>query len=123
MAFSNSASDRMDELRFRSQQSARNDSPLLGLVSPPRNGARLPPPTHSNDGRTSLTRRFTTDSSRVPTLSSLASQRGQDSQEFGPSVRWSSPPKEIHLSTIPSILLMIANAPFHNACEYLLYLY
>jgi hypothetical protein len=89
MAYSNSTSDRMDELRFRSQQTARNDSPLLGLVSPPRNGARLPPPTHSQDGRASLTRRFTTDSGRVPTLNSIASpnQRVQDGgQEYPPSV-------------------------------------
>ena len=89
MAYSNSTSDRMDELRFRSQQTARNDSPLLGLVSPPRNGARLPPPTHSQDGRASLTRRFTTDSGRVPTLNSIASpnQSFQDGgQEYPPSV-------------------------------------
>jgi hypothetical protein len=88
MAYSNSTSDRMDELRFRSQQSSRNDAPLLGLVSPPRNGARLPPPTHSQEGRVSLTRRFTTDSGRVPTLNSIASptQRTQEGQEYPPSV-------------------------------------
>src|SRR5271168_1374049 len=89
MAYSNSASDRMDELRFRNQQTARNDSALLGLVSPPRNGTRLPPPTHSQDGRASLTRRFTTDSGRVPTLNSIASpsQRAQDGgQDYAPSV-------------------------------------
>jgi len=89
MAYSNSASDRMDELRYRSQQTARNDSALLGLVSPPRNGTRLPPPSHSQDGRASLTRRFTTDSGRVPTLSSIASpsQRVQDGgQDYAPSV-------------------------------------
>ncbi len=83
MAFPNGTGDRFDELRFRSQQASRNDSPLLGLVSPPRNGTRLPPPTaNSNDGRTNLTRRFTTDSGRVPTLNSLASQRGQDAQDY-----------------------------------------
>jgi hypothetical protein len=87
MAYSNSTSDRMDELRFRNQQqSARNDTPLLGLVSPPRNGTRLPPPTHSQDGRTSLTRRFTADSGRIPTLSSIASQRGSEVQDFTSSV-------------------------------------
>ncbi|KAF4634360.1 hypothetical protein G7Y89_g3754 [Cudoniella acicularis] len=86
MAYSNSTSDRMDELRFRSQQSPRNDSSLLGLVSPPRNGTRVPQPLHSQDGRGGLMRRFTTDSGRVPTVNSLASQRGvQEPQEYGPS--------------------------------------
>lgn len=89
MAYSNSTSDRMDELRYRSQQSARNDSSLLGLVSPPRNGngTRLPQPLHTQDGRGGLMRRFTTDSGRVPTIASITTQRGgQDSQDYGPSV-------------------------------------
>ncbi|KAH7413111.1 armadillo-type protein [Cadophora sp. MPI-SDFR-AT-0126] len=88
MAYSNSTSDRMDELRYRSQQSARNDSSLLGLVSPPRNGngTRLPQPLHTQDGRGGLMRRFTTDSGRVPTIASISTQRGgQDSQDYGPS--------------------------------------
>jgi hypothetical protein len=83
MAFSNSTGDRMDELRFRSQQSSRHDSLRLGLTSPPRNGNRLPPPSSSAGdarGGFTLTRRFTTDSGRVPTLSSIASQRGLDGQ-------------------------------------------
>ncbi|OBT40346.1 hypothetical protein VE00_08460 [Pseudogymnoascus sp. WSF 3629] len=99
MAFSNSTSDRMDELRFR--QSVRgsisggvsgSEQPLLGLVSPPRNGgSRLPPPLSASasaqDGRGfTLTRRFTTDSGRVPTLHSITGQRGvQDGQEYVPS--------------------------------------
>ncbi|RDW83178.1 putative RNA-binding protein [Coleophoma crateriformis] len=82
MAYSNSTSDRMDELRFRSQQSPRNDSSLMGLVSPPRNGSRLPQPVHPQDARGGLTRRFTTDSARVPTISSLSSQR----EDYGPSL-------------------------------------
>jgi hypothetical protein len=85
MAYSNSTGERMDELRFRTQQS-RNDSPLVGLVSPPRNGTRLPPPNPTQDGRANLTRRFTTDSGRVPTLNSIANQRGQE-ESFVPSVR------------------------------------
>ncbi|KAG4444243.1 hypothetical protein IFR05_000218 [Cadophora sp. M221] len=79
----------MDELRYRSQQSARNDSSLLGLVSPPRNGnsTRLPQPLHTQDGRGGLMRRFTTDSGRVPTIASITTQRGgQDSQDYGPSL-------------------------------------
>ncbi|KAH7370544.1 armadillo-type protein, partial [Rhexocercosporidium sp. MPI-PUGE-AT-0058] len=88
MAYSNSTSDRMDELRYRSQQPTRNDSSLLGLVSPPRNGngTRLPQPLHTQDGRGGLMRRFTTDSGRVPTIASITTQRGgQDSQDYGPS--------------------------------------
>lgn len=82
MAYTNSTSDRMDELRFR-----RNDSSLVGLVSPPRNGTRLPQPLQSQDGRGGLMRRFTTDSGRVPTIASLATQRGtQEPQDYGPSV-------------------------------------
>ncbi|KAG9233476.1 armadillo-type protein [Amylocarpus encephaloides] len=86
MSYSNSTSDRMDELRFRSQQSPRNDSSLMGLVSP-RNGNRVPQPLHSQDSRGGLMRRFTTDSARVPTIGTLVNQRGvQDpQQEYGPS--------------------------------------
>ena len=79
----------MDELRFRSQQSPhRNDTSLLGLVSPPRNGSRLPQAINAQDNRNSgLTRRFTTESGRVPTIGSIGTQRaGQESQEYGPSV-------------------------------------
>lgn len=97
----------MDELRFR--QSVRgsisggvsgSEQPLLGLVSPPRNGgSRLPPPLSASasaqDGRGfTLTRRFTTDSGRVPTLHSITGQRGvQDGQEYVPSVSWSLSPE------------------------------
>ncbi|TVY93737.1 Pumilio domain-containing protein [Lachnellula willkommii] len=85
MAYSNSTSDRMDELRFRSQQSL--DS-INGLVSPPRT-SRVPQsqPLHTQDGRGGLMRRFTTDSGRVPTIGSLLTQRGVPEQavEYGPS--------------------------------------
>jgi hypothetical protein len=68
------------------------------LLSPPRtNGStRLPQPLQ--DGRSGgLMRRFTTDSSRVPTLSTISVQRGQqDSSDFGPSVC------TVFLTTIPS---------------------
>ncbi|KAK1459271.1 hypothetical protein CMEL01_02270 [Colletotrichum melonis] len=47
------------------------------LVSPPRN-VRLPQPVQAHDGRGALPRRFTTDSGRVPTLSSITGQRGPD---------------------------------------------
>ena len=83
MAYSNSTGDRMDELRFRQQQSPRNES---GITSPLRNG-RMPPSMYAHDnGRGSLTRRFTTDSGRVPTITSIANQRGQEVQDYTPSV-------------------------------------
>ncbi|KAI9053933.1 hypothetical protein LZ554_002877 [Drepanopeziza brunnea f. sp. 'monogermtubi'] len=103
MAYSNSTSDRMDELRFRSQHSRTDSSLLGGLVSPPRNGSstntntssnnnnssnRLPAPLQTNDGRGGLMRRFTTDSARVPTITSITTPRGggaQDAQDYGPS--------------------------------------
>lgn len=101
MAYSNSTSDRMDELRFRSQQSPRNDASLLGLVSPPRNGNRVPQPLQQ-DGRGGLMRRFTTDSGRVPTIASLTNQRGaQDSPEYGPSVSYCPPPQFLLSFTTP----------------------
>lgn len=96
MAYSNSTSDRMDELRFRSQQSL--DS-INGLVSPPRT-SRVPQsqPLHTQDGRGGLMRRFTTDSGRVPTIGSLLTQRGVPEQavEYGPSVC------NLHRTQIPS---------------------
>ncbi|ESZ95034.1 hypothetical protein SBOR_4567 [Sclerotinia borealis F-4128] len=86
MAYSNSTSDRMDELRFRNQQSSRNDASMLGLVSPPRNGNRMSQSLQQQESRGGLTRRFTTDSGRVPTIASITSQRGtQETQEYGPS--------------------------------------
>ncbi|KAI1175725.1 ARM repeat-containing protein [Nemania sp. FL0916] len=63
----------MDDYRFLSQSSARNDAPMNSLVSSQRNG-RMPP----QDPRSSLPRRFTTDSGRVPTLSTIATTQAQD---------------------------------------------
>lgn len=63
----------MDDLRYRSQQ-ARNDLPISSLVSPPRNGtSRIVQQQPAHDHRANLPRRFTTDSGRVPTLSSMTS--------------------------------------------------
>ena len=63
----------MDDF-YRSQQGPRGDSQLnnpAAFVAPARNGPQLP-------------RRFTTDSGRVPTLSSLAaSQRVPEVQDVG----------------------------------------
>lgn len=71
----------MDELRFRSQQSPRGNDPAMhSFVSPPRNASRMPGPqanphVGAHDHRSGLPRRFTTDSGRVPTLSTLGAQR------------------------------------------------
>lgn len=120
MAFPTSTSDRMDELRFRNQQTSRNESPLLGLVSPPRNGARLPPTTQSNDGRVNLTRRFTTDSGRIPTINSLMALRaGQETQEYGPSVSSFNCPK--HTFIIADYCLANNNGLCVSVCSILDY--
>ncbi|TLS25966.1 hypothetical protein PpBr36_07457 [Pyricularia pennisetigena] len=67
----------MDELRFRSQQSPRateHQHTMNSLVSPPRNTNRNSQSfINTHDLRSNLPRRFTTDSGRVPTLSSLTS--------------------------------------------------
>ncbi|KAI1095431.1 ARM repeat-containing protein [Rostrohypoxylon terebratum] len=71
----------MDDYRFRAQQSPRNEAPMNSLVSPQRNGRPMPPPV-SQDPRTTLPRRFTTDSGRVPTLSTISTQRLPEPQEY-----------------------------------------
>lgn len=72
----------MDELRFRSQQSSRNETSMTAYVSPPRNGTRLQQQT-SHDPRSSMPRRFTTDSGRVPTVASASPpQRLEAAQEY-----------------------------------------
>ncbi|KAI0124941.1 putative RNA-binding protein [Xylariales sp. AK1849] len=71
----------MDDYRFRTQQSPRNEAPMNSLVSPPRNGNRMPGQP-APDPRTTLPRRFTTDSGRVPTLSTLTTQRPPEPQGY-----------------------------------------
>ncbi|KAG6010290.1 hypothetical protein E4U21_007339 [Claviceps maximensis] len=58
----------MDELRFRVPQSPGNEASMASFVSPPRNNDRHTL-QQSHDFRTTMPRRFTTDSGRVPTLS------------------------------------------------------
>ncbi|KAL6855246.1 hypothetical protein ACO1O0_006385 [Amphichorda felina] len=80
----------MDDLRFRSQRSPRDDAPgTMSLVTPPRNGSRMPQSQGSAaDSRSNLPRRFTTDSGRIPTLSTVGMtsppQRGPEPpQDYG----------------------------------------
>ncbi|KAH8178150.1 pumilio-family RNA binding repeat domain-containing protein [Sarocladium implicatum] len=89
----------MDDRRgFRSQHSPRDDNggPMSSFVSPPRNGGpsssrmglqqqQQSPAAVGHDPRSTMPRRFTTDSGYVPTLSTMASmQRGQpdSSQDY-----------------------------------------
>lgn len=73
---------------------------MLSLVSPPRNGNRMSQSLQQQESRGGLTRRFTTDSGRVPTIASIANQRStQESQEYGPSV------SQTNLPTQPQLLL------------------
>ncbi|KAI9837613.1 MAG: hypothetical protein M1837_002947 [Sclerophora amabilis] len=60
--------DRADGFRYRAPSSPRTETSFSGYSSPLRgNGARLPPP-QSNDTRAGLQRRFTTDSTKLPTV-------------------------------------------------------
>ncbi|EFY88333.1 RNA-binding protein, putative [Metarhizium acridum CQMa 102] len=77
----------MDDVRFRSQHSPRNEASMASFVSPPRNGGRIPQQT-SHDQRGNMPRRFTTDSSRVPTLSSM-------------TAALTSPPRGLGLDSTP----------------------
>lgn len=73
----------MDDLRF-----PRTDAGMNGLVSPPRNSSsRFPNSVSGHDHRTSLPRRFTTDSGRVPTLSNILLPRGPEQPQDYASVR------------------------------------
>ncbi|KAL1901392.1 hypothetical protein Sste5346_001797 [Sporothrix stenoceras] len=77
----------MDELRYHAQQPPLGNASMGSFVSPPRNGgSRLPQPTGPHDPRSSLPRRFTADSGRVPTLGNLgAPQRAPEPQDVAAS--------------------------------------
>ncbi|KAI1497031.1 armadillo-type protein [Biscogniauxia marginata] len=91
----------MDDYRFRTQQSPRNEAPMNSLVSPQRNGRPMPQPV-SQDPRTSLPRRFTTDSGRVPTLSTITTttQRLPEAQEYPTATQY-----KVQLVSLPSDFL------------------
>lgn len=69
-----------NEMRFRTQQSPRSDATTMNSLVSPRN--RLSQTMSSQDPRSTLSRRFTTDSGRVPTLSTPIAQRGPDVQDY-----------------------------------------
>lgn len=71
-----------NEMRFRAQHSPRSDATTMNsLVSPPRNRLSQTFQQPAQDPRSNLSRRFTTDSGRVPTLSSNMAPRGPE-QEY-----------------------------------------
>lgn len=89
MSYQNSTSERIDDLRYRSQHSPISDPSLIAMVSPSRTGTRLTQSTNSQNSRGGLMRRFTTESGRAPALSSVSSQRNsQEMQDYGQSVRF-----------------------------------
>lgn len=78
-----------NDARFRVQHSPRSDATTMNaFVSPPRNRLsqtfqhqqqQQPQQQPAQDPRTNLSRRFTTDSGRVPTLSTnMAGPRGPE---------------------------------------------
>lgn len=69
-------------MRFRAQHSPRSDATTMNsLVSPSRNRLSQTFQQPAQDPRSNLSRRFTTDSGRVPTLSSNMAPRGPE-QEY-----------------------------------------
>lgn len=82
MAFTNGLSERMGELRFPNPKSPNDEVPYSGYVSPPRGQNPFfspfqPSSSTSGDTRGGLQRRFTTDSSKMSSLSSLGGQNSQ----------------------------------------------
>ncbi|KAG6026556.1 hypothetical protein E4U40_001989 [Claviceps sp. LM458 group G5] len=89
----------MDELRFRSQQSpGSSETPMASFVSPSHAIDRhSQQPSH--DLRTAMPRRFTTDSGRVPTVSSMNSVLTSPPRGFGmdPNPEYNSAMRKVQL--------------------------
>lgn len=85
MAFQNSLSGRMEELRFPSLRSPEHDSfPSNGPPSSRGDGSFFP--SGNNDNRSSLQRRFTTDASKM-SLSRPFGAQGQFNNNIPQPVR------------------------------------
>lgn len=106
MAYNNGFGDRIDDIRYRHPQSPRDES-YSGYNSPRRvNGSYMT--THSqssNDTRASLQRRFTTDSSKMPTLTPIGQQPGQVGEPMDLS-------STVCHTTLPSLLSDIQHPIF-----------
>jgi hypothetical protein len=79
MAFTNGLSERMGELRFPNPRSPNEEVPYSGYVSPPRGQSSVFSSFQSspNEARGNLQRRFTTDSSKMSSLSGTGGQNPQ----------------------------------------------
>ncbi|KAI9671133.1 MAG: hypothetical protein M1817_003640 [Caeruleum heppii] len=91
MAFSNDPTDRKDDSPFRSLPTSHEDSTFPRYPTSLRDNLNraqpLPQTGHTSDPRTSLQRRFTTESAKIPTMLPIGhTQRGQ----VGESVDMSS---------------------------------
>lgn len=78
MAFNNSLTSRLEDLRSRNPQSITSEN-ATGYTTPSRYSGSFMT-THSqpsNDVRTSLQRRFTTDLGKMPTLPPIGQQPSQ----------------------------------------------
>lgn len=103
---------KMDDLRF-----PRTDAGMNGLVSPPRNSSRFPHSVSGHDHRTSLPRRFTTDSGRVPTLSNILLPRGPEQPQDYASVRRApSPRSPTWFSSWSGYLLAVGRCAASSRC-------
>ena len=87
MAFSGGLNERMGELRFPNVRSPNEEFPYSGYTSPPRgqNSFFSSFQQSSNDTRSSLQRRFTTDSSRG-SVSAFGSQYSQMKPDYSAAV-------------------------------------
>ncbi|KAH0537041.1 hypothetical protein FGG08_006139 [Glutinoglossum americanum] len=81
MAFSNGLGDRFEDLRFRNSQSQRDESPFPTYPTPLRsNGNRVNTTNQPNDSRMTLQRRFTTDSTKQPTMSPIGQSPNRNAE-------------------------------------------
>jgi hypothetical protein len=87
MAFSGGLNERMEELRFPNGRSPNDEYAYSGFASPPRgqNSFFSSFQPSSNDVRTSLQRRFTTDSSKI-SGSAFGSQFPQLNSDYATAV-------------------------------------
>lgn len=88
MALRNGLSDRLDELRFSSPRSPPSESPFSGYsaISPSQSSLIPSFQRPSNDVRANITRRFTTDASKLSSWSSFNQSFNQQSSALPESL-------------------------------------
>lgn len=119
MAFSGGLNERMGELRFPNVRSPNEESQYSGYTSPPRaqNSFFSSFQQPANDSRSSLQRRFTTDSSRV-SVSSFGTQYSQIQPDYSTTV---SADLLCFNMTLPILALTCSLANLNEAPEPLTY--